>query len=107
MALLAISISVLLAVRATALALPDILQSVLESADAATTRDGKCSKNIAIVGSGITGAVAAYTIAEGYRSLGLPDQQPCITVLERNPIVGGRITEAYIKDDPKRPIDTW
>ena len=107
MALLAILAGVILAVRVTVFVLPEVLQSALQSTDTTTTRDEKCSRNIAVVGSGITGAVAAYTIAEGYRSLGLPDQQPCITVLERNPIVGGRITEAYIIDDPKRPIDTW
>lgn len=66
MALLAILASVILALQATAFVLPETLQSVLQSIDTTTTRDEKCSKNIAVVGSGITGAVAAYTIAEGY-----------------------------------------
>ena len=63
-------------------------------------------KKIAIIGSGITGAVTAFTLSEGYRSKVPPDQRPAITVFERNSIVGGRITQSYAFNDPRFPVDT-
>lgn len=57
---------------------------------------------IAIIGSGITGATAAYNIYEEFRLKRSP--QPEITVYERNPIIGGRFTQAYAFDDPQYPV---
>ena len=68
--------------------------------------NGKNYSKIAIIGSGITGASAAFRLAETYRRrLAPPDQQPLITVFEKNEIVGGRITQAYAYNDSRYPID--
>lgn len=59
---------------------------------------------IAIIGSGITGASAAFTLAENGRlQVGGPPQ---ITVFERNDTFGGRITTTQIYGDPRKTIDT-
>ncbi|KAK5174274.1 uncharacterized protein LTR77_001354 [Saxophila tyrrhenica] len=67
---------------------------------------GNTPKKIAIIGSGITGASAASRLYEGFRFSAPADQQPSITVFERNPIIGGRITQAYAYDSMIYPIDT-
>ncbi|KAJ9640888.1 hypothetical protein H2199_005556 [Coniosporium tulheliwenetii] len=61
-------------------------------------------RRIAIIGSGITGATAAFTIAEAGRLD--PDGPPSITLFERNPIIGGRITTTQVYGDPRFTIDT-
>ena len=63
-------------------------------------------KKIAIIGSGITGAVAALRLYEGFRLRTPADEIPVITVLERNPIIGGRITQAYAYNNPLLPVDS-
>lgn len=94
--------AVLFVLQVHSFVLPDIEQFALrfveEDAKEALqqSQDRTCSRNIAIVGSGITGAITAFKLHEGFRRQFLPDQQPCITVFERNPIVGGCVTEAYV-----------
>lgn len=101
---------ILFALHVQTLVLPDFEQIALRlfegDADEAPQEDRSCSNSIAIIGSGISGAIAAFKLYEGYRRKALPNQQPCITVFERNPIVGGRITEAFMYNDPSRPVDT-
>ena len=64
-------------------------------------------RKIAIIGSGITGSAAAFKLAEGFRRRRAPpEQQPSITVFERNEVAGGRITQAYAYNDSRYPIDT-
>ncbi len=100
------------AILAKAFVLPDVEQLTLTEGlseklvgeDIQT--EETCSKKVAIIGSGITGAVAAFRLYVNYRRQASPDQRPCITVFERNSIVGGCITQAYIYDDPRMPIDT-
>lgn len=100
----------LFALNARAAVLPDLEQFALTASEderyESNGVNGKCSNKIAIVGSGISGAIAAFRLYEGFRRQELPDRQPCITVFERNPVVGGRITEAYVYDDAEYPIDT-
>ena len=62
------------------------------------------AKRIAIIGTGITGSVAAFTLAEAGRLQ--PGGRPQITVFERNPIIGGRITTTQVFGDPRLTIDT-
>ncbi|KAK3696519.1 hypothetical protein LTR37_017937 [Vermiconidia calcicola] len=69
-------------------------------------KNSKLPQKIAIIGSGITGATAAYNLREGFRTRLPADQQPSITVFERNLIVGGRITQAFAYGDPRYPVDT-
>ena len=100
----------LLSLFVQSLLLPDVEQVAFrfsqEDAEASTQLDSSCSSRIAVVGSGITGAIAAFKLYEGYRQRARPEEQPCITVFERNPIVGGRLTRTFIYNDPARPIDT-
>lgn len=70
------------------------------------TPERKIPKNIAIVGSGITGTAAASRLYEGFRASNPLEEQPTIIVFECNPVVGGRITQAYVFNDPLNPIDT-
>ena len=110
MALLSFFVIVLFNFQVRSLVLPNIeqfaLRSVREDVEETPQREQSCSSKIAIIGSGITGAITAFKLYEGFRRQVLPNQQPCITVFERNPIVGGRITETYIYDDPNRQVDT-
>ena len=59
---------------------------------------------VAIIGSGITGAAAAFRLFEGFRLKF--DQNVVLTIFERNPIIGGRITQAFAFNDPSQPVDT-
>ena len=71
-----------------------------------STSNGKNYSKIAIIGSGITGASAAFRLAETFRQRAAPPgKQPTITVFEKNPITGGRITQAYAYNDSRFPID--
>ena len=63
-------------------------------------------RRIAVIGSGITGAIAANRLYEGLRAQVPAGQQPSITVFERGPVVGGRIRQAYAYDDYQYPVDT-
>lgn len=105
-----LAVVALFTLHSQALVLPDFEQLAIRLAEDETYEphqsDETCSSKIAIVGSGITGAIAAFRLYEGFRAQELPDRQPCITVFERNPVVGGRITEAYVYDDAQYPIDT-
>ncbi|KAK5119490.1 hypothetical protein LTR85_007590 [Meristemomyces frigidus] len=104
-----------LAFCSSAFALPSAFQSPLAALSAfeesdvpynaseGLPTDGKPLR-IAIIGSGITGAAAAYNIYEQSRTKRTP--QPAITVFERNPIIGGRFTQAYAFNDPRYPVDT-
>lgn len=62
-------------------------------------------QRIAIIGSGIVGASAAYTLAENARQ---NSQAPpiSITIFEQNAIIGGRITATKIFDQEELTIDT-
>lgn len=90
------------------LVIPDVEQFPLlddKFADAVKSNAKNYSK-IAIIGSGITGAATAFKLAESYRRRAPPNEQPVITVFERNEIVGGRITQAYAYNDSRYPVDT-
>ena len=71
--------------------------------------DGKLKSSatpqrIAIIGSGITGAAAAFELAENGRLR--REGKPLITIFERNLIIGGRITTTQVYNDPRMTIDT-
>jgi hypothetical protein len=101
--------SLLFSVFVNGLMIPDPEQiSTLQSGHRIdeSASNGKNYSKIAIIGSGITGASAAFRLAETYRRrLAPPGQQPIITVFEKNEIVGGRITQAYAYNDSRYPID--
>lgn len=61
-----------------------------------------------MVGPGITGATAAFNVYEEHcaRRRSTSDPLPDMTIFERNPTIGGRITQAYAYGDAQRPIDT-
>ncbi|KAK4928371.1 hypothetical protein LTR66_016229, partial [Elasticomyces elasticus] len=61
---------------------------------------------IAVIGSGITGAAAAYTIAENARANSSYEYPPEITIFEQNPIIGGRLTTARVFNQSELTIDT-
>ncbi len=61
---------------------------------------------VAIIGSGITGASAAFQLCEGGRVKGAPERQPQITVFKRSPRVGGRITQTCVYGNILYPIDS-
>ena len=63
------------------------------------------AQRIAIIGSGITGASAAFTLAENARQNSRAIV-PLITIFEQNPIIGGRITTTQVYDEPELTIDT-
>lgn len=88
------------------LALWPTAEQVSQKKDDIPFRENSFPKKIAIIGSGITGASAASRLYEGFRVLAPADQQPTITVFERNPIIGGRITQAYVYDSMRLPVDT-
>lgn len=74
----------------------------------ATTGQGNTPaavQRIAIIGSGIVGATAAFTLAENARQ---NSQAPplSITIFEQNSIVGGRITKTQVFDQAELTIDT-
>lgn len=60
---------------------------------------------IAIIGSGIVGASAAFTLAENTRE---NSRAPpiSITIFEKNAIIGGRITSTKVFDQEELTIDT-
>ena len=68
-------------------------------------RPPRVAQRIAIIGSGITGASAAFTLAENARQ-NSKAIVPLITIFEQNPIIGGRITTTQIYDEPELTIDT-
>lgn len=72
--------------------------------DAPSPESPPRSRCVAIIGSGITGSIAAYTLFESGRLF--PEGPPSITIFERNPIIGGRITTADVYNDPRQRIDT-
>lgn len=88
-----------------AFVLPSNVQVPLsDQDDTFPAEDSSTPQRIAIIGSGITGSVAAYNLYESFRLK--PGPQPEITVFERNAIFGGRITQAYALDNPNWPVDT-
>lgn len=101
--------SLLLSVAVNGLIIPDAEQiSFLQDQPGVdeTASNGRNYSKIAIIGSGITGASAAFKLAESFRRrVAPPGQQPLITVFEKNEIVGGRITQAYAYNDSRFPID--
>lgn len=74
---------------------------------AATNQDTvpRTKQTIAIIGSGIVGAAAAFTLAENARQNSRAPQLS-ITVFEQNAIVGGRITTTRVFDQVELTIDT-
>ena len=102
----------LLSATVRAFVLPDREQISLfrenDRIDVSTSPQNKTfPQKIAIIGSGITGSAAAFKLAEGFRRRRAPpEQQPTITVFERNEVPGGRITQAYAYNDSRYPIDT-
>lgn len=101
------------------LSLPQALQQYIESKSehgdypcaAASASDQTreyntiASERIAIIGSGITGSVAAYTLTENARQ-NSQVSQPLITIFEQNPVVGGRVTTTQVFGQPELTIDT-
>ena len=115
MAALSLILTLLFAVHVRSIVIPTPEQFALieddNLQDSLTTASGNIEppdypQKIAIIGSGITGAIAAFNLREGFRTRAPPDQQPFITVFERNAVVGGRITQAYAYDSPLYPVDT-
>lgn len=109
---LLIVVALLLSVIARAFVLPDPDQISIfrenDRVDGLTSPQNKTyPRKIAIIGSGITGSATAFKLAEGFRRRRAPpEQQPTITVFERNEVAGGRITQAYAYNDSRYPIDT-
>lgn len=62
-------------------------------------------QKIAIIGSGIVGATAAYTLAENARQ-NSKASPISITIFEQNAVVGGRITTTKVFDQEELTIDT-
>ena len=62
-------------------------------------------ERVAIIGSGITGASAAFALAENARQ-NSKAIIPLITIFEQDPVIGGRITTTQIYDEPELTIDT-
>lgn len=89
-----------------ALVLPSLPQLPLwlDAGDNEPKPDPNSPKSIAIIGSGITGSTAAFNVFELFRLT--PNEQPTITIFERNPIIGGRLTSAQVYNDPRLTIDT-
>ncbi len=65
----------------------------------------RVTQRIAIIGSGITGASAAFTLAENARQ-NSKAIVPLITIFEQNPVIGGRLTTTQVYDEPELTIDT-
>lgn len=102
---LILAIVTFLALVAVTHILPNLnIQTPGRLIDTPSLESSSRSRRVAIIGSGITGSVAAYTLFESSRLF--PDGPPSITIFERNPIVGGRITTADVYDDPRQRIDT-
>lgn len=82
-------------------AIPPKLFSTAADSDAAPPVPLK----IAIIGSGIVGSTAAFTIAENARQ---NSKAPpvSITIFEQNAIIGGRITTTRVFDQDELAIDT-
>lgn len=111
MAALALVLGLFFAVHVRSLVVPGpeqiaVFENVISREEVAVAyeEDRKYPEKIAIIGSGITGAVTAFNLREGFRTR--TREQPSITVFERNPVVGGRITQAYAFDDKAYPVDT-
>lgn len=77
-----------------------------EEAIAKLQTEPQTPQRIAVIGSGITGAITANRLFEGSRRRRPEGPPPSITVFERNAVVGGRITQAYAYDDYRFPVDT-
>ena len=112
---LALVIALIYMLQIHALVLPDPGQFVLATSknrfrDSNALEEPRTQSNlpkkIAIIGSGITGSVAAFSLREKFRLRARPDEQLEITIFERNPIVGGRITQAFAFNDSTQPVDT-
>ena len=83
--------------------LSQLADSNLEALSGKSTASAS-PQRIAIIGSGITGASAAFDLAENGRLR--VEGKPLITIFERNLIIGGRITTTQVYNDPRMTIDT-
>ena len=71
--------------------------------DSDDPRDPDYRPKVAIIGGGIAGAAAAFTLEELSLDIRAP---PLITMFEQEPIIGGRVASAAAHDEPYQRVET-